>query len=100
MGWPGIYSICFSQIDGGKDSFSLDRGFSALIDIRLIRDNEGKVIENYPTSLMMRFGLIYRIWAFQTVRTTGSWGEQTGLPFWAGARGPGVSMSLPFSWAW
>ena len=21
MRWPGIYSICFSQLDGGKDSF-------------------------------------------------------------------------------
>ena len=20
MGWPGIYSICFSQLDGDKDS--------------------------------------------------------------------------------
>ena len=39
MGWPGIYSICFSQLDDGKDSFSLDVEFSALIDIRLIRDN-------------------------------------------------------------
>ena len=34
-----IYSICFSQLDGGKDSFSLDGEFFALIDIRLIRDN-------------------------------------------------------------
>ena len=39
MGWPGIYSICFSQLDGGKDSLSLDGGFSALIIIKLIRDN-------------------------------------------------------------
>ena len=39
MGWPGIYSICFSQLDDGKDSFSLDVEFSALINIRLIRDN-------------------------------------------------------------
>ena len=46
---------------------------------------------------MMRFGLIYRIWAFQAVRAIGPWGERTGLSFWAGARGPGVSMSLPFS---
>ena len=44
MGWPGIYSICFSQFDGGKDSLSLDGGFSALIVIRLIRDNFGAVI--------------------------------------------------------
>ena len=20
MGWPGIYSVCFSQLDGDKDS--------------------------------------------------------------------------------
>ena len=46
---------------------------------------------------MMRFGLIYRIWAFQAVRAIGPWGERTGLSFWVGARGPGVSMSLPFS---
>ena len=52
MGWPDIYNICFSQLDGGKDSLSLDRGFFALIAIRLIRDNYGAVIENYPTSLI------------------------------------------------
>ena len=39
MGWSGIYSICFSQLDGDKDSFSLDGGFSVLIAVRLIRDN-------------------------------------------------------------
>ena len=39
MGWPGIYSICFSQLDGGKDSFLFDGGFSFLIVVRLIRDN-------------------------------------------------------------
>ena len=39
MGWLDIYSICFSQLDCGKDSLSLDGGFSALIAIRLIRDN-------------------------------------------------------------
>ena len=39
MGWPGIYSICFSKLDGGKDSLSLDGGFSTLIGIRLLRDN-------------------------------------------------------------
>ena len=39
MGWLGIYSICFSQLDGDKDSFSLDEGFSVLIAVRLIRDN-------------------------------------------------------------
>ena len=59
MGWPGIYSICFSQLDGGKDSFSLDGVFSAFIAIRLIRDNEGANNEDYPTSLVgeIRFDL-------------------------------------------
>ena len=84
MGWPGIYSICFSQLDGDKDSLLLDEGFSFLIAVRLIRDNWKAVIENYPTSLiceilfylqdkqllgiillslLVKFGLIYRIWA-------------------------------------
>ena len=59
MGWPDIYSICFSQLDGGKDSFPLDGVFSAFIAIGLIRDNEGAVIKNYPTSLIgeIRFDL-------------------------------------------
>ena len=52
MGWPGIYSICFSQFDGDKDSLLLDGGFSFLIVVRLIRDNWKAVIENYPTSLI------------------------------------------------
>ena len=52
MGWPGIYSICFSQFDGGKDSFPLDGVFSSFIAIGLIRDNEGAVIENYSISLI------------------------------------------------
>ena len=39
MGWPSIYSICFSQLEGDKDSLSLDEGFSVLIAVRLIRDN-------------------------------------------------------------
>ena len=43
MGWPGIYSICFSQLDSGNDSFPLDDVFSAFIIIRLIRDSEGAV---------------------------------------------------------
>ena len=83
MGWPGTYRICFSQLDGDKDSLLLDGGFSFLIAARLIRDNWKVVIENYPTSfideiwfdlqnkqllgiillpLLVRFGLIYRIW--------------------------------------
>ena len=84
MGWPGIYSICFSQLNGDKDSLLLDERFSFLISIRLIRDNWKAIIGNYPTSLiceiwfdlhykqllriilpslLVRFGLIYRIWA-------------------------------------
>ena len=52
MRWPGIYSICFSQLDGDKDSLLLDEGFSFLIDVKFIRDNWKVVIENYPTSLI------------------------------------------------
>ena len=52
MGWSGIYSICFSQFDGGKDSFSLDGAFFSFIAIGLIRDNEGAFVEDYPTSLL------------------------------------------------
>ena len=121
MGWSGIYSICFSQLDGGKDYFPMDGVFSAFIAIGLIRDNEGVVIENYPFSLiceirfdlqdklllgiiplplLVRFSLICRTWAFKIVRAIGPWGERTGLPFWVGARGLGVSLGLPFPWAW
>ena len=49
MGWPYIYSICFSQFDGDKDSLLLDGRFSFLIAVRLIRDNWKTIIENYPT---------------------------------------------------
>ena len=52
MGWPGIYSICFSQLDGDKDSFPLAGVFSAFISIGLLRDNEEAVMEDYPTSLI------------------------------------------------
>ena len=52
MWWPGIYSICFSQLDDDKDSLLLDEGFSFFIAVRLIRDNWKAVIENYPTSLI------------------------------------------------
>ena len=52
MGWPGIYSICFSQLDGGKDSFPLAGVFYAFIAIGLLRDNEEAVIEDYPTFLI------------------------------------------------
>ena len=52
MGWPGIYSICFSQLDGDKDSFPLAGVFSAFISIGSLRDNEEAVMEDYPTSLI------------------------------------------------
>ena len=52
MGWPGIYNICFSQLDGDKDSLLLDEGFYFLIAVRLIRDNWKAIIENYPTSII------------------------------------------------
>ena len=39
VGWPDIYSICFSLLDGDRDSFLLDEGFSVFIAVRLIRDN-------------------------------------------------------------
>ena len=82
MGWPGIYSIFFSQLDGDKDSLLLDGGFSFLIAVRLINDKLKAVIENYPTffigeiwfdlqdkqllgiillPLLVRFCLIYKI---------------------------------------
>ena len=31
MGWPGIYSRCFSRLDGEKDSLLLDERFYFLI---------------------------------------------------------------------
>ena len=52
MGWPGIYSICFSQLDGDKDFFLLAGVFSAFIAIGLLRDNKEAIIEDYPTSLI------------------------------------------------
>ena len=63
MGWPDIYSICLSQLDGGKDSFPLDEVFSTFIAIGLLRDNEGAVIENYPSSLIgeIRFDLLDKL---------------------------------------
>ena len=48
IGWPDIYSICFSQLDGDNDSLLLDGGFSFHIAVRLIRDNWKAVIGNYP----------------------------------------------------
>ena len=50
-------------MDGGKDSFPLDEVFSAFIAIGLLRDNEGAVIENYPSSLIgeIRFDLLDKL---------------------------------------
>ena len=94
MGWPCIYSICFSQLDGDKDSLLLDERFSFLIAVRLIRNNWKAVIENCFTcligeiwfdlhdkqllgniilSLLVRFGLIYRI---------SSYWEISYFPYW------------------
>ena len=50
--------------------------------------------------LLARFSLICRMWAFPIIHVIDLWGEQTGLSFWAGARGLGVSLSLPLLWAW
>ena len=41
MGWPGIYSIYFSHLDGDKDSLLLDGGITdfllSLINLTAIR---------------------------------------------------------------
>ena len=50
--------------------------------------------------LLARFSLICRMWAFQIIHVIDLWGERTGLLFWAGARGSGVSLGLPLPWAW
>ena len=81
-------------MDGDKDSLLLDGGFSFLITVRLIRDNWKAVIENYLTSLigeiwfdlqdkqllenillslLVRFGVIYRI---------SSYWEISYFPYW------------------
>ena len=52
IGWPSIYSICFSQLNRDKDSLLLDEVFSFLIAVILIRDNWKAVIGNYLTSLI------------------------------------------------
>ena len=64
LGWSGIYSGRFSQLDGDKNSFLLDERFSFLIALRLIRDNYKAVLMNYSTSLIggdlirfIRYGL-------------------------------------------
>ena len=32
LGWPCIYSVCYSQFEGRKDSFPLDEIFLAFIE--------------------------------------------------------------------
>ena len=94
MRWHDIYSLCFSQLDGDNDSLLLNGRFSFLIAIRLIRNNWKAVIENYLTSLigeiwfdlkdkqllrnillslLVRFGLIYKI---------NSYCEISYFPYW------------------
>ena len=34
------------------------------------------------------------------VQAVGPWDEQIGLSFWAGAKGSGILLGLPFPWAW
>ena len=48
--------------------------------------------------LLARFSLICRMWAFPITHAIGLWGERTGLLFWAGVRGLGVSLGLPLIW--
>ena len=50
--------------------------------------------------LLARFSLICRMWAFPIIHVIGLWGKRTGLSFWAGARGLGVSLGLLLLWAW
>ena len=52
MRWPGIYNICFSQLNCDKDSFPLVGIIFAFIAIGLLRDNEEAVIEDYSTFLI------------------------------------------------
>ena len=117
MGWPGIYSICFSQLDGDKDSFPLNGVFSAFIAIGLLRDNEEAVIENYPSSLigeiqlhlldklllriipfplLVRFGLIYRTWLF-SLSMLSVLGRTNWASFLGRCQGPGRFIGLAFS---
>ena len=50
-------------------------------------------------SLLARFSLIWRMWAFPIIHIIGLWGEWTDLSFWADARGLGVLLGLPLLWA-
>ena len=88
MGWPGIYSICFSQLDGDKDSLLLDGGFSFLIAVRLISDNWKAVIGNYLTSLICEiwFDLqdkqLFRIIILRLLVRFGSYWELSYFLYW------------------
>ena len=50
--------------------------------------------------LLARFSLICKMWAFPIIHVISLWGERTGLSFWVGARGLGVSLGLPLLWDW
>ena len=50
-------------------------------------------------SLLTRFSLICRMWAFPIIHIISLWGKWTGLSFWADARGLGVLLGLPLLWA-
>ena len=94
IGWPGIYSICFSQLDGDKDSLLLDEGFSFLITVILIRDNWKTVIGNYPTSLigeiwfdlqnkqLLRIILLPLLGRFCLIYRISSYWELSYFPYW------------------
>ena len=62
MGWPGIYSIFFSQLEGDKDSSPFDGIFSAFIGIGF---NKGyrmsSLFKINLFSLLVRFSWIRRI---------------------------------------
>ena len=50
-------------------------------------------------SLLTRFSMICRMWAFPIIHIIDLWGEWPGLSFWADARGLGVLLGLPLLWA-
>ena len=59
--WPDIYSICLSQLDGGKDSFPLDGYFLPLslsVYYGIMREQLLRIIL-LPS--LVRFSLIYWI---------------------------------------
>ena len=57
-------------------------------------------VENYPTSLIGEIRFDLEDMGFLDCPCVGLWGEQIRLSFWAGAKGSGISLGLPFPWAW